>query len=176
MEKIVVPTKFYKTGKRVLTIPLDERQICAPAYRLYRKACHTAQTEWKRKCDSAIHIYVERMADWMASYITRDSTPATEKYRIAKLLAERSLAERGPMNITGPGSSERWSIQLGGIPGLANVEQEAWEAYLAASSKADEKREAAIAKARMDCDEMKQALSQEISDHIHRQYHQEDTH
>ena len=97
MEKIVVPTRFNKRGRRVLQTPLDEIKICAPAYQLYHKALFRAQGEWKYKCEIFIHQYVERMADWIASYVARDSTPATEKYRVAKFLAEQSLAERGPM-------------------------------------------------------------------------------
>lgn len=172
MEKIVVPTKFNKTGKRVLSIPLDDRKVCAPAYRLYKKAYRAAQDEWVRKGDSAKRTYAESMAHWIASYVARDSTPVGEKYRIAKFLAEQSLAERGPMNITGPGSSQRWSIQLGNMSELASIEEEAWEAYVVICRKADAEREAAIAKAHTDCGDMKRALSREISDHIHHQYHQ----
>jgi len=175
MEKIVVPTKFNKTGKRVLTIPLDESKICAPAYQLYRKAYHSAKAEWKRKWDSAKQTYVESVAHWIASYIARDSTPVTEKYKIAKFLTEQNLAERGPMNITGPGSSQRWSIQLS-IPELSGVEEETWEVYVAASNKADAERDAAFAKAGSARDDMKRALWREISDHIHHQYQPEDTH
>jgi len=174
VERIIVPTRFNKTGKRVLTTPLDEKKIYAPAYRLYRKAYHTAQAEWKRKRDSAKQTYVESVAHWIASYIARDSTPATEKYKIAKFLAEQNLAGRGPMNITGPGNSQRWSIQLD-IPELSGVEEKAWEAYVAASKKVDAERDATVAKAGSDCDEMKRALWREISDHIHHQYHPEDT-
>lgn len=163
MEKIAVPTRFNKTGRRVLQIPLDERKVCAPAYQLYRKACLRAQEEWKLKCESLIRKYVERMAHWIASYVARDSTPATEKYRVAKFLAEQSLAERGPMNTTGPGSSERWSIQLGDMKELSVFEEEAWEYYVAASNEADAERDAAIAQATSDCDEMKRALRQEVS-------------
>lgn len=175
MEKIVVPTKFNKTGKRVLTIPLDESKICAPAYRIYREARRKARDEWKRKWDSTKQTYVESVAHWIASYIARDSTPVTEKYKIAKFLAEQNLAERGPMNITGPGSSQRWSIQLG-IPELSSVEEEAWEVYVAASNRADAERDSAFAKAESAHDDMKRALWREISDHIHHQYHPEDTH
>jgi len=176
MEKIVVPTKFNKTGKRVPTIPLDEGKICAPAHRLYRKAYHKARAEWKRKSDSAIQTYVRRMAHWIASHVARDSTPVTEKYKIAKFLAEQSLAERGPMNITGPGSSQRWSIQLGDMPELSAVEEEAWEAYITDCNKANAEREASLAKARTDCDDMKRALAKEISEHIHQEHQSEDTH
>jgi len=38
MGKVVIRTKFNKTGKRVLKIPLDDRQICAPAHQRYREA------------------------------------------------------------------------------------------------------------------------------------------
>lgn len=175
MEKIVVPTKFNKTGKRVLSFPLEEERICAPAYQQYRKAYRAAQDEWKRKWDSAEQTYVESVAHWIASYIARDSTSVAERYKITKLLAGLSLAQRGPVPIPGQADSERWSIQLG-IPKLSDVEEKAWEVYLAASSKADEERDAALAKAKSACDEMKRALSREISDHIHRQHHPEDTH
>lgn len=167
MGKVVIPTKFNKTGKRVLTTPLDEKKICAPAYRLYSKAVHTAKAEWKCKLDSANRTYVESMAHWIASYVAKDSTPVTEKYRIAKFLAEQSLAA---------GSLQRWSIQLGDIPEFSGAEEEAWEACVTASRKADAERDAAIAKARTDCDDMKRTLSREVSNHIHHQYHQEDTH
>lgn len=90
MGKIIVPTKFNKTGKRIPITPLDEREICAPAYRLYRKAYHTAQAEWKRKCDSTERTYVESMARWIASYVARDSTPVTERNKIVKFLAEKA--------------------------------------------------------------------------------------
>ena len=175
MEKIVVPTKFNKTGKRVLSLPLDEEKVCAPAYRIYREAYRKTQDEWKRKWDSAKQTYVESIAHWIASYIARDSTPATEKYKIAKFLAEQSLAERGPMNITGPNSSQRWSVQLGNILELASVEGKAWKAYIIASNKADAERDTVLARVKSACDEMKRALSREISDHTHRQYHPEDT-
>ena len=163
MEKIVVPPRFNKTGRRVLQIPLDESKICAPAYQLYRKARFRAQEEWKLKCESLIRKYVERMADWIASYVARDSTPATEKYKVAKFLAEQSLTEREPMNTTGPGSSERWSIQLGDMEELSVAEEEAWEDYVAASNKAEMERDTAIAQATSDCDEVKRALRQEVS-------------
>ena len=166
MEKIVVSTKFNKTGKRVLTIPLDDRKVCAPAYRLYKKAYPAAQDEWIRKCDSAEQTYVESMAHWIASYVARDSTPATEKYRIAKFLAKQSLVERGPMNLMGPGSAQRWSIQLGDMSELSDIEEKAWKAYITASNKADAERDAAIAKARTDCDNMKRELTREISDYM----------
>lgn len=176
MEKIVVPTKFNKTGKRVLSLPLDEAKIRAPAYQQYRKAYRTAQDSWKRKRASAIRTYMEMMTHWIASYVSSDSTPIAQKYKIAKFLAEQSLVERGPMNITGPGSSHRWSVQLGDIPELSAVEEEAWEVYVAAANKADTEGEASLAKARTDCDDMKRALAKEISEHIHQQHHPEDAH
>lgn len=175
MEKIVVPTKFNKTGKRILTVPLDDRRICAPAYKLLKKAIHIAQAEWECKTHSEIQAYMQKMAHWIASYVARDSTPATDKYRIAKFLAEQSLTERGPMNIAGPNSSQRWSIQLGGIGELSRVEEEAWEEYVTACHKVDAERKATLTKAHTDFNDMKRALSREVSDHIHRQYQQEDT-
>jgi hypothetical protein len=176
MEKIVVPTKFNKTGKRVLSVPLDEDKIYAPAYQEYRKVYRAVQDDWKRKHNLEIDKYVEKIAHWIASYIAKDSTPDTEKYRIAKFLAEQGLAERAPMNITGPRSSKRWSVQLGDIPELSSLEEEAWEAYVAAANKADKEKEEALSKASIDCADMKRALAKEISEHIQRQHHPEDMH
>jgi len=176
MEKIVVPTNFNKTGKRVLSLPLEEGRVCAPAYQQYRKAYCAAQDKWKRKFDAAKQAYVESIAHWIALYIAGDSTPVAQKYKIAKFLAEQSLAERGPTNITGPNSSQRWSVQLGNILDLASVEEKTWKDYITATDKADAERDAALAKARSACDEMKRALAREISDHTHHQYHPEDEH
>ena len=161
MDKIVVPTKFNKTGKRVLKTPVDERRIYAPADKKYRRAFDAIQAEWLRKWNSATREYVESMAHWIASYVARDSTPAAEKHRIVKFLAERSL-------------SQRWSNQLGRIPELARVEEENWEAYVETCGKADEERAIATAKASADHNDMKRALWREIADHIHYQYHPED--
>jgi hypothetical protein len=176
MEKIIVPTKFNKSGKRVLSIPLDENKVYALAYQQYHKAYHAAEVKWKCENEVAIRAYVERIATWIASYIAKDSTPSTEKHRIAKFLAEQALAKQGPISITGPRSSQRWSAQLGDIPELASIEEDAWEAYISATNKADQQRQRAIAKASTDSDEMKRALWREVSDYMHRQYHQEDTH
>lgn len=174
MEKIVVPTRFNKTGKRVLTIPLDERQVCAPAHRLCREACNKAKDEWIHKWNAAKQTYVESMAHWIASHVARDSTPVAERYKITKLLAELSLAQKGPVPIPGRVDSERWSIQLG-IPELSDVEQAAWETYLAASHKADVDRDAAFAEAEAARNTLERALRREISNHIHHQYDPEDT-
>jgi hypothetical protein len=176
MERIVIPTKFNKTGKRVLSLPLDERRVYAPAYQHYQKAHHEAQEEWKHKRDSAKQAYVESIAHWIASYIAGDSTPVEQKYNIAKFLAGQSLAERGPMNITGPNSLQRWSVQLGNVLELASVEEKTWKDYITATNKADAEKDAALAKARSACDEMKRALAREISDHTHHQYHPDDAH
>lgn len=78
------------------------------------------------------------------------------------------------MNIAGPGSENRWSIQIGDIPELSSF-AEAWGAYLEASNKADAERDEAIAKATTDCENMKRELACEILDNVHHQYHQEDT-
>jgi hypothetical protein len=176
MDKIVVSTKFNKTGVRVLTPPLDERKVYEPARRLYRKAHHAAEAEWRRKWDSAIRAYVESMAHWVASYIARDSTPVPDKYRIAKFLAGKSLAAEGPMNINGPGSSRRWSNQLDGIAKLSGIEEEAWEAFREAVHRADAEKDVALEKARERNDDVRRALRREITQHVHQQFHPEDTH
>ena len=166
MGKIVVPTKFNKTGKtgkRVLTPPLDDEKVSAPAYHLFRKACRAAQSEWSRKRDRAKLTYVERLAHCISSYVAKDSTPATDKYMVTKFLAEQILT---PINVEGPGPSGRWSDQLGGIPELSNVEEETWEAYVETTRKAEVERETALSEARLECGDMKRALFREITDRL----------
>jgi len=166
MGKVVIRTKFNKTGKRVLKIPLEDRQICAPAYQQYREARHAADEQWRHKWDSAKRAYIETIAHWMASYVARESTSFTERYKITKFLAEQSLAERSPMNIEGPGSSQRWSIQLGGMSKLSSIEQKAWKAYVTVCRKADDERDNAITEACEASDEMARVLRREIHDNI----------
>ena len=169
MDKIIVPTKYNKTGKRILTPPLDDRKISAPAYKLYREAYRAAQAEYRRKLDLAKQNYVESMANWIASYVTGDSKPAAEKYRIVQFVVRQALEKQGPFNTEGLGSSRRWSVQIGDIPGLASIEEESWKTYMEECHKADEERDAAVAKAGMDCDEMKRVLSREVSEQVRRQ-------
>ena len=163
MGKIVIPTKFNKTGRRVLTTPLQEKWICAPANRRYRQSCKAIEAEFKRNKDKPLQSYIEEMSHFLASYIASNSASDEDRYRITKFLAKCSLRQ-----------SERWSRQLGDIPGLSQVEQEAWQTYMDAFNKLLKEREEALDRASYEHDVMKRALRREIDDHIHHQYHPED--
>ena len=175
MSKIVVPTKFNKTGKRVLQVPVTEDRLFAPAYQIYRRACEAAEQEREASRAEARDEYVESMAEWVASYVAEDSTPASEKHRITKLLAMQDLQRRGPMNIEGPGSSARWSVQIGGISGLPEAERQAWVAYLKKARGADAEKDAAVEQARRHCEEMKRELRIEVREGVLRQAREVDS-
>ena len=169
MDKIVVPTRFNKTGKRILKVPVTEKRICAPAYRIHNKACQAAERECRTERAAARDKYAESMAEWIASYVAQDSTPTEDKYRVVKFLAKQNLSKSGPMNITGPGSSARWSVQIDGIPGLSEVEKQAWETWVEKSRRAAADRDTALRKARGDCESMKRELWNEVTEAVIRQ-------
>jgi len=171
MGKIVIPTKFNKTGKRVLTTPLQEKWVCAPANRRYREACPTIKSAWKQKLHEARHLYIETMSNSIASYVANSSTSDEEKYMIIKFLAKESLMEKGSIDINGP---QRWANQLGSITGLSQAVEEASRIYKETLDRVFKEHDEALSRAREECDAMKRALWREISDHIHHQYHPED--
>jgi len=174
MGKIVIPTKFNKTGRRVLTTPLQGIWVCAPANRRYRQSYCATEAEFKRNKDKPLRPYIEEMSHFVASYIASNSASDEDRYRVTKFLAECSLRQTGPMAIGGRSDSERWSRQLGDILGLSQVEEEAWQTYVDTSSKLRKEREEALDRASYARDTMKRALWREISDHIHHQCHPED--
>jgi hypothetical protein len=169
MDRIVVPTKFNSTGRRVFKVPVSDEKVCAPAYQIYRKACRAAEQECRTKKATVRNSYIESLAQWIAAYVAADTTPAEHKYRITKFLAKLSLHERGPMNVKGPGSSMRWSVQISGILGLAEVEEQHWETYVENSRNADAERDTALERAKLDCVKMKRGLRLEIRECIRRQ-------
>jgi hypothetical protein len=174
MGKIVIPTKFNKTGRRVLTTPLQEKQVCAPANQRYRQSYDAIEAEFIRNKDRPLQAYIEEMSHFIASYIASNSASNEDRYRITKFLAESSLRQTGPLAIVRRQDSERWSRQLGDIPGLSQVEEEAWQTYVDASNKLEKEREEALNRTGSERDAMKRALWREISDHIHHQCHPED--
>ena len=174
MGKIVIPTKFNKTGRRVLTTPLQEKWVCTPANRRYRQSYDAIEAEFRRNKDKPLQAYIEEMSHFVASYTASNSASDEDRYRTTKFLAECSLRLTGPMAIGGPSDSKRWSRQLGDILGLSQVEEKAWQTYVDASSRLEKEREEALDRARDECSTMKRALWREISDHIHRQCHPED--
>lgn len=157
-----MPSRFNKTGRRVLRIPLDERRVCAPAYKRYWKARDVVEVNRRLECDSAKQLYAETLAEWIASYVARNSTPTAKKYQVAKFLAEQILAATGPMVVEGPGGSNRWSDQLGGMPELSSIEGKAWNRYVDMCRKADAERNTANDKADKDLDDMKRVLWREV--------------
>lgn len=163
IEKWVIPTKFNKTGKRVLTIPLDyDKVVYAPANRRYKQDYYAIEAEFKRNKDKPLKGYIEKMSDFLASYVASDSASKEDRYRITKFLAECRLKQ-----------SERWSEQLGNISGLSEVDQEAWQAYMEADKRLWEEREEALYEARSRRDAMKKELRREIAEAIHHECHPE---
>ena len=162
MGKLVVPTKFNKTGKRALTTPLQGKWVCAPAEQRYRKTLAAIEAKFKQKSDESRQRYIETMSHLIASYVSSSSTSSEEKYMITKFLAE------------GRGSWESLSNQLKGVSELSQAAEEAWRIYAEQGNKLWEERTEDIRIAMMDCRGMREALWREISDHIHHQYHPED--
>jgi hypothetical protein len=174
MGKIVVPTKFNKTGRRVLAAPLQDKLVCARANRRYKQTYCAVEAEFKRNKDKPLQMYIEEMSHFIASYTASNSASDEDRYRIAKFLAECSLRQTGPLAVVGRQDYGRWSRQLGDISGLSEVEEKAWQNYVDASYKLEKEREEALDRARDERDAMKRALWREISDHIHHQCHPED--
>jgi len=174
MGKIVVPTKFNKTGKRVLTTPLQGKWVCAPAEQRYRKTLADIEAKFKRRDDESRQRYIETMSHLIASYVSSSSTSSEERYMITKLLAEIVLKERGPIAPEEVSSCQRLSNQLRGVSGLYQAAEEAWRIYAGEGNKLWEERHEEIRIAMMDCKVMRDALWREISDHIHHQCHPED--
>ena len=87
MDKIVIPTKFNKTGRRVLTTPLQEKSVCAPANLQYKQSYSAIEDEFRRKKDKPLQQYIEEMSHFVASYIASNSPSDEDRYRITKFLA-----------------------------------------------------------------------------------------
>lgn len=162
MEKLEIPTKFNKTGKRVLRTPLDDRVVCAPANRKYKQACHDIDTEFRRNMKKNDEAYIEKMVDFVASYVASDSASKEDKYKIAKFLAEGRLIQ-----------FSHWSEELGYIPGLSEVEEEAWQKMLEGNKKLEEERKDDLHEARSKWYAMKKELWKEIDEYIHHECHPE---
>lgn len=162
MEKLRVPTKFNKTGWRDLKIPLDDKQVCAPANRRYRESYKAIMDEFKRNMHKPWQAYVERMAEVLASYVDSKSASKEDTYRIVKFLAEGRLAE------------SRGRPELGDIPNISQEEQEAWANYIEEYGKVYGKWKEDLEIASYEHGVEKRALWREITDHIHYQYHPED--
>jgi len=171
MDKIVVCTKFNKTGKRILTTPLQEKQVCAPANRRYRQSYYSIESEFKKKKDEPLYRYIEEMSHFIASYVASSSATHEQRYKITKFLAEGSLRETGPIAIGGRMDSARWSRQLIDILGLSQAEEKLWETYVKESNELWEWRKEALKKASNEHDAMKRALWREVSNQIHRKFH-----
>ena len=162
MGKIVIPTKSNKTGKRVLKTPLGGKWICAPANRRYSKSCKAIEAEFKRNMHKPWQAYIEKMSEVIASYVGSKSASDEDRYRIIKFLAEGGLTEYAGRP------------QLGDIPGLYQVEQEAWQGYMEAFGKLLKEREEALDRARYEHGVEKRALWKEISDYYQHECHPED--
>lgn len=150
MGKIVVPTKFNKVGKRVLTTPVEGKWVCAPADRRYRQSRRAIEAEFRSNIHKPWQAYIETMSRFLASYVGSNSASEEDRYRIIRFLAECKLTE----NADRP--------QLGDIPGLSQVEQEARKTYVNAFNKLLKKREEALKQASYEHDVEKRELWKEV--------------
>jgi hypothetical protein len=173
MSKMVVHTKFNKTGKRILTTPLQEEGVCAPANRKYGQARNRIETEFKKKWHYPQDRYVDTLSSFIVSYVSNKSSAHEEVYELVKFLAVCSIKATGSRIGIHMGSNI-WLQKLGNIPGLAELEAKAWQTCQKEFKTLLEKRETALKKASNKHDEMKRQLWREISDEIHRQFHPED--
>ena len=162
MGKIVVPTKFNKLGKRVLKTPVEGKWVCAPADRRYRQSCKVIEVEFRRNMHKPWQAYIEKMSQFLASYVGSNSASEEDRYRIIKFLAECKLTENGGRP------------QLGDIPGLSQVEQEARKNYVDAFNKLLKKREEALKRASYEHDVEKRELWKEVEEYLSNQSHPED--
>lgn len=162
MDKIVVPTRFNKTGRRVLKLPLDDKQVCAPANKRYSQSYKAIMDEFNRNMHKPWQAYVERMAEALASYVGSKSASKEDRYKIVKFLAEGRLTE----------SASR--PQLGDIPDISQEEQEAWETYIEEYGRVDGKWKEDLERASYEHGVEKRALWREISDYYHHECHPED--
>jgi hypothetical protein len=172
MNKIVVPTKFNKSGKRVLKIPVDDKRIYAPAHREYTKKRKAIRSELLQNLDYVKKEYVKKISHCIASYLANDSVNSGDRYKVAKFIVEQCMIEKVNISIETEGieREESLSSQLGKIPELARIEEE----YQAAESRVFGEEAAAIQDAGRELADKKRALQKELRDHIHRQFHPED--
>jgi len=159
---VEVPTKFNKTGKRILTDPYNDKLVCAPANRRYRQSCKAIMDKFERNKDKPLKEYIEKMSQVIASYVGSESASDEDRYRIIKFLAEGGLSEYAE------------KPPLGDISGLSQMVQEAWQKYNEACGKLWKERDEALKRASYEHDDMKRALRREISDYFHHQFHPED--
>lgn len=171
MAMIVFPTKFNKTGRRVLTTPLKEKWVCAPAKRRYRKACDVIKSEWKLRLDEARRRYTETMLVLIASYVAGSSTSKEQKHMIISFLIEESSIGTAAMDVDVP---RRWSKKLRNITGLDQAAEEASRIYEETRDRVFREWDEALGRAHDEYDAMKRTLWRECSDHIHHEYHVED--
>jgi hypothetical protein len=106
--------------------------------------------------------YIEKMSQFLGSYVGSNSASEEDRYRIIKFLAECELTE----NAGRP--------QLGDIPGLSQVEQEARQTYMGAFGKLLKEGEEALKRASYEHEVDKRELWKEAEDYLRNQSHPED--
>jgi len=171
MAKIVVPTQFNKSGKRVLEAPIDEKKICAPAYQEYRRKRKAIQNEWLQKWNDEKIKYISNMSQCIASYLASNSVRTDDVYEIAKFIVEQWMIERFNVNIENGRMArvESITLELSKIPELFRIEKE----FKVAIGRIYDEKEAAFEEAERELMAKKRALQKEVSDHIHNQFHPE---
>jgi hypothetical protein len=166
MGKIVVRTKFNKTGKRTLTTPLREEYVCAPANRKYRQVYDRIEAEFKKKMHNPRHKYAKTIARFAASYLASKSSSAQETYSLVEYLTYSGIkASSGRIDMT----------KLKNIPGLTEIEEKAWKTCNREFDLLWRKRQADLDEASRQHDETKRQLWRETSDEIHREFHPENS-
>ena len=96
MDKMVITSKFTKSGKRVLKKPLSHNSVCAPAYREYRIAYEETKCEWKEWSSSAKRRYVERMAHKIATCLSGEQISDELRYQTINNLALQFFGNNWP--------------------------------------------------------------------------------
>jgi hypothetical protein len=155
--KIIVHTKSNKTGKRILTTPLQEKYVSAPANRKYYQACNKIEAEFKSKMCNPQHKYTKTLARFIASYIANKSSSVQETFALVEYFAY------GSMN----GSSGRIDItRFENISGLSDIEEKAWRTCQKEFSILWRKRESDLEIASYEHDKMKRQLWREVAGEI----------
>jgi len=162
LKKVVIKTKFNRSGKRVLTIPIDYPGILAPRYfGWYKKKREAIDQRYKQACDNAKQKYIESMANSIAKYVTGNSTTGSEEFKATRVLASRVISPQHPQADVYPGS---WAVQLG-ISSLTPDENKAWVDYIEETRKGHIEREISLREISSELSSMKSDLIREVTDH-----------
>ena len=167
MDKIVIASKFTKSGKRVLKRPVSDRSVCAPINRKYKGAFENIDDEWKEKRSAAKAIYVESMARHVATYFSGECSSKRPNYRFLYDLAKEALESSGVRwlmdhLVTAVRSSES-SDELSA---LRDIERRLRNEYSLSMNQAERSAKAAKQDIQDRCIQMRRELWREVEEHI----------